>query len=614
MVMNNKVSVVIRFVGTAVLGLLTVCVLVECRSGLRGDGQSRLRVSIADAPRNVDKSLTERNRERLTTVSAEEEELVLNAEVTESGGEITAQGKLSPLTVTALHRNIAERGGKIRLSFDMKVSPELLAKDRQLRIVPKLMKDGDTVLLDRIFVTGAGYRAEQLKGYERYNKYFASIIPDSVDFLKAFGYLGLLKYFTQRNLEDRPRGEFGVTEPEAIDYYIKHYLVRLNRKRKDRLEEVFRKCVKDPIDRLGVRLDTVLRDPSGGLIYRYVQDLPATRDMHRLRMCFLGSVHSYGSTLYRFNAPDTLTWYVSSLTQMADTSAVYRKQTLARDVEASTLAYIEFEKGSWEIDTVLGNNAYELSRIRREFDSLAVSKRFTTDSVIICASCSPDGSYRVNQNLAHKRAESVVEYFSSAIKNKTRMHTEYIPENWDLLKGHIASDSNIGDREAVLAVFSESDPDKREELLSKCSDFKYIREKLYPLLRRIDFTFRLHRRIYDTISTEIVPDEAYKDGLKALIDRDFKKAVALLRPYSDINTAIAYLCLDYNASALSVLQELEPDSKVHYLTALVYSRLGERKKAMGHLKAAVAADPSLRFRASLDPEMEAFLEESGIYD
>ncbi|MBR0313545.1 MAG: hypothetical protein IJK39_00280 [Bacteroidales bacterium] len=607
--MKNKVSVVIRFVGTVALGLLTVCVLMECRSGLRGDNQSRLRVTIADAPGNVDMSLTEGNRDRLTTVSAEDEELVLNAEVTESGGEIMAQGKLSPLTVTALHRNIAERGGKVRLSFDMRVSRELLAKDRQLRVVPKLMMDEDTMLMDRIFVTGAAYRAEQLKGYERYNKYFASIIPDSVDFLKAFGYLGLLKYFTQRNIEDRPRGEFGVTEPEAIDYYIKHYLVRLNRRRKDRLEEVFRKCVKDPIDRLGIRLDTVLRDPSGGLTYRYVQDLPATRDMRRLRMCFAGSVHSYGNTLYRFNAPDTLTWYVSSLTQMADTSAVYRKQTLARDVEASTLAFIEFEKGSWTIDTTLGNNADELERIRREFDSLAVSKRFTADSVIICASCSPDGSYMVNQNLSHKRAESIMEYFSSAIKNKVRMHTEHIPENWDLLKEHIIQDSNVRNKDQVLDVFSERDPDKREELLSKCADFKYIREKLYPLLRRIDFTFRLHRRIYDTISTEIVPDEAYKEGIHSLMDRDFKKAVGLLRPYADINTAIAYLCMDYNASALSVLGELERNSRTNYLTALVYSRLGDERKAMEYFRSAIAEDPRLRFRASLDPEMERLLEQ-----
>ena len=604
-----KVGVVKRVVVAAIWELLAVCVCVECRSGLRGESENCLRVTITDAPGNAELSLTEGNKERLTTVPEEEDELVLNAEVTESGGEITAFGKLSPLTVTALHRNIAERDGKVRLCFDLQVSPQLLSSDRQLRILPILVKDKDTALLDRIFITGETYRSQQLKGYGRYNRYFASIIPDSVDFLKAFGYLGLLKCFTERNLESGREGEYGVTEDEAVDYYIKHYLVRLNRRRKDRLEEVFRKCVKDPIDRLGIRLDTVLSDPSGGLVYRYVQDLAASRDMRRLKMFFMGSVHSYGNKLYSFTAPDTLTWYVSSLTQLADTSAVYRKQTLARDVEASTLAYIEFAKGSWEIDTTLGNNSSELERIRREFDSLSVNRKYTADSVIICASCSPDGSYTVNQKLSHKRAEAVTEYFSSVIQDKIRMHTGHIPENWELLKEHIVSDSNIRNREAALAVFREPDLDKREYLLSKCADFKYIREKLYPLLRRIDFTFRLHRRIYDTVKTEVVLDESYREGMRALMERDFKKAVGLLRPYSDINTAIAYLCLGYNASALNVLEDLDGSPRVHYLTALVYSRLGDDKKAREYYGAAIREDPRLRFRSALDPEMERLMEQ-----
>lgn len=604
-----KVGVVNRVVVAAIWELLAVCVCVECRSGLRGESENCLRVTITDAPGNAELSLTEGNKERLTTVPEEEDELVLNAEVTESGGEITAFGKLSPLTVTALHRNIAERDGKVRLCFDLQVSPQLLSSDRQLRIVPILVKDRDTALLDRIFITGETYRSQQLKGYGRYNRYFASIIPDSVDFLKAFGYLGLLKCFTERNLESGREGEYGVTEDEAVDYYIKHYLVRLNRRRKDRLEEVFRKCVKDPIDRLGIRLDTVLSDPSGGLVYRYVQDLAASRDMRRLKMTFVGSVHSYGNKLYSFTAPDTLTWYVSSLTQLADTSAVYRKQTLARDVEASTLAYIEFAKGSWEIDTTLGNNSSELERIRREFDSLSVNRKYTADSVIICASCSPDGSYTVNQKLSHKRAEAVTEYFSSVIQDKIRMHTGHIPENWELLKEHIVSDSNIRNREAALAVFREPDLDKREYLLSKCADFKYIREKLYPLLRRIDFTFRLHRRIYDTVKTEVVLDESYREGMRALMERDFKKAVGLLRPYSDINTAIAYLCLGYNASALNVLKDLDGSPRVHYLTALVYSRLGDDKKAREYYGAAIREEPRLRFRSALDPEMERLMEQ-----
>ena len=608
-VMRNKVSVVIRFAGFVVLWFAAMCVCWKCRGAFREDGTKSFRAVIADAPADTLWSMTGLKEKRLVTVPAEEEELVLNAEVSESGGEITAQGKLSPLTVTALHRNIAERGGRIKLFADLQVNGEFLSDDRQLRIVPCLMTESDTILLDRVFVTGSEYRASQLKGYERYNKYFASIIPDSVDFLKAFGYLDLLKCFTQRNLDNRTKGEFGVTEEEAIDYYIKRYLVNLNQKRKDRLEEVFRKCVKDSIDRLGIMLDTILADPSGGLIYRYSLDLASKRDMHRLRMSFTGSLHSYGNLLCRFSSPDTLVWYVSSLTQMADTSAVYRRHTLERNVEASTLAYIEFAKGSWAIDTSLGNNASELERIKCEFDSLAVSRKFSADSVIICASCSPEGSYSFNENLSGMRAKSVRDYFSSAISKKMKIVSAYVPENWDLLKEHIVSDSNIGDKDKVLSVFRESNSDKREELLSKCADFKYIREKLYPLLRRIDITFRLHRRIYDTITTEIVPDEAYKEGIKALMGRDFKKAAGLLRPYSDINTAIAYLCMDYNASALGVLKDLEKTPRVNYLTALAYRRLGNENKAIEHYKAAIAGDSRLRFRSALDPEMEELLEQ-----
>lgn len=588
-----------------------------CRAPVMEDKGSSLRITIADPPKDVDLSVLERKTEMFSPDSSAEDDLILNAVVTDSCGEIVAQGKLSALTVTAVHRNIAERNGKIRICFDLHVSEDLLSDNRQVRIMPKLMMDGDTMFLDRVFATGMLFRQEQMRGYERYNKFYSSIIPDSVDFMKAFGYLELLQGFCRRNLEGRSEGEFGITGQEALDHYVKNYLVRMNKRRKDKLQEVFSKCVKDPIDRLGIRLDTVLENPSGGLIYRYVQDLKATPQMHRMRMAFLGSIHSYGKTISTFESPDTLTWYVSSLTQMADTNAFYRKQALARDVAVSTLAFIEFSKGSWEIDTALGNNAYELNRIRCEFDSLASSKTFATDSVVISASCSPEGNYSTNRTLSRKRAEAVKEYFSvlsSKSGTKIKLRTEHIPENWDLLRNHIVADGNIKKKDAVLSVFSEENYDRREELLSRMSDFKYIREKLYPLLRRIDFTFRLHRRIYDTVETEIIPDDIYKEGLNALMHRDFKKALSLLRPYSDINTAIAYLCLNYNASALDVLKRLDNSPKADYLTAMVYVRIGERTKALEHYRKAIAGDERLRFRSALDPEMEPFLEEAGLYD
>lgn len=605
-----------RLLSLVLAGMLA---LGGCSSFFVGNKSvENVRVMVSDNGADNDvRKVTVSNTKRIykdSDLDASSDDLVLNAIVEDgAGGELVGFGKISPVTVTASHKNIAERNGRIRLSFDVQVPPSILDDKRQVRIVPRLFMEKDSMMMDRLFITGKDYRDAQEKGYERYNKYFASIIPDSVDFLKAFGYLGLLQYFTQRNLEDRIRGEFGVTEPEAIEYYIRHYLVRLNQRRKERLEDVFRKCVKDPIDRLGVRLDTVLRDPSGGLVYRYVQELPARSGMHRLRLVFNGSVHNYGRKLFSFSSPDTLAYYVSSLVQLADTSAIYREHTLARDVSASTVSYIEFEKGSWEIDTLLGNNQEELQRIRADLDSLAVDPAFAADSVLVEASCSPEGRYEFNRNLSRKRAESITEYFSAIYKKKdsdVEFRYTYVPENWDLLKELVLSDSLIVNRNEVLSVFDENDCDRREHLLSGCVDYRHICSSIYPKLRRIVFRFFLHRRIYDKVLSRIEVDASYMQGLEALQERDFKKALNLLRPYSDLNTAIACLCLDYNSAALNILSRQKDSPTVRYLKALCYIRLGNRAKASQYFTSAVSEDGRLRFRAALDPEMECLLDET----
>ena len=122
------------------------------------------------------------------------------------------------------------------------------------------------------------------------------------------------------------------------------------------------------------------------------------------------------------------------------------------------------------------------------------------------------------------------------------------------------------------------------------------------------FRFCMHRRIYDKVRSRVEVDEGYRQGLEALQKRDFKLAVKLLRPYSDLNTAIAYLCMDYNASALDILSRQARTPIVKYLMALTYSRMGDKDKAMEFYRSAIEGDARLKFRSSLDPEMEELLE------
>ena len=620
--------------------------------------------------------------------AGESEPMILSAVVEDNEGGLVAKGKLSPVVVTANHKRVSVRGGKIRLGFDVHIPAAFCSEEWQVRLTPKLFWERDSMELERVMATGELYRSSQMRGYEKYRKFLSSIIPDSVDFVKAFTYLFLLENFSARNFKElavttgRPEGgavrsgeqaagrtgkdgqkgsagkenvngnreemsgaesaaveelaksdarsndiergrsvseemvrvgEFGVTEDEAIEYYIKHYLVNLNNRRKARLEEVFRRCVKDPIDTSGIRLDTIIRGGEGDIIYRYSQDVKAADGMKKLRLTFSGGVFAYGRKLYDFPKSDTLAYYVSSFSRFLDESPLYLTARVERDVVVSTIAFIEFKVGSWTVDESLGENYREIERIKANFDSLQLNKEFVTDSVDIVSSCSPEGSYATNSRLSKKRAESVKEYFASYLKRGQKFFkTDHIPENWELLRRYILEDENIQFKQQLLEVLKTEDPDAREERLSKCKDYRYIRSSIYPILRRIDFSFHLHRKCYDTLTVEAPLDENYLKGLALLKERHYKDALEILRPYRNINTAICYLSLDYNASAIDVLKDLKQTPEVLYLQAVAMLRRDEKESAARLLMASIEADPDMSFKAALDPEMEPLMEEMGV--
>lgn len=620
--------------------------------------------------------------------AGESEPMILSAVVEDNEGGLVAKGKLSPVVVTANHKRVSVRGGKIRLGFDVHIPAAFCSEEWQVRLTPKLFWERDSMELERVMATGELYRSSQMRGYEKYRKFLSSIIPDSVDFVKAFTYLFLLENFSARNFKElavttgRPEGgavrsgevaagrtgkdgqkgsagkesvngnreetsgaesaaaeelaksdarsndkergrsvseemvrvgEFGVTEDEAIEYYIKHYLVNLNNRRKARLEEVFRRCVKDPIDTSGIRLDTIIRGGEGDIIYRYSQDVKAADGMKKLRLTFSGGVFAYGRKLYDFPKSDTLAYYVSSFSRFLDESPLYLTARVERDVVVSTIAFIEFKVGSWTVDESLGENYREIERIKANFDSLQLNKEFVTDSVDIVSSCSPEGSYATNSRLSKKRAESVKEYFASYLKRGQKFFkTDHIPENWELLRRYILEDENIQFKQQLLEVLKTEDPDAREERLSKCKDYRYIRSSIYPILRRIDFSFHLHRKCYDILTVEAPLDENYLKGLALLKERHYKDALEILRPYRNINTAICYLSLDYNASAIDVLKDLKQTPEVLYLQAVAMLRRDEKESAARLLMASIEADPDMSFKAALDPEMEPLMEEIGV--
>ena len=122
---------------------------------------------------------------------------------------------------------------------------------------------------------------------------------------------------------------------------------------------------------------------------------------------------------------------------------------------------------------------------------------------------------------------------------------------------------------------------------------------------------KLQKQSNTVHTTEL--DTLYAAGVEALKRLDYKAAHTCLRSYGDYNAALAMMSADYNHSALAVLEKLGVDDpRVCYLKALVLSRLGQMQEALKYYKLALALDPSLEYRANLDPEMAEIVRQTNI--
>ena len=162
------------------------------------------------------------------------------------------------------------------------------------------------------------------------------------------------------------------------------------------------------------------------------------------------------------------------------------------------------------------------------------------------------------------------------------------------------------EKEQYFSGRDSLDADMQEARMREFASYDHIRNSMYPKLRTVRFDFHLHRKgmVKDTVHTT-VPDSVYMEGVQAIRDRDYEKAISMLRPYGDYNTAVAYMSLDYNASAKDILEKLEKDDRVSYMLAILYGRLGDDAKAVEYYIRACRMNPAMVHRGNLDPEIAA---------
>ena len=591
----------------------------------------------------------EPRRDTMVVEDPDGNQVLIMRAVKDENGEMVATDVLQAARITARFRNVAERSGKVDLNFRIIVPEAMQDRDWQLRFYPDLFVAEDSLRLDPILITGEGYRKAQLKGYEHYRRFLDSIAADSTHFVDRFQ----LEMFLRRNLpaiyryktdstavsDEEFHSHYGVTEQQALTHYTNQLVVRRNRWKVGRKEEMFRRYVKAPIVTEGLRLDTVIVSPDGDILYDYVQSIHVRPSLRKATVLLSGDIFEEDRRIYRVPRTDPLTFYISSISGLSDDAVRYKTVVTERRVQANTACYIDFEQGRAEIRKETGHNREEMARIEGNLRSLLQHRDFDLDSIVVTASCSPEGSYEHNRKLSMRRSESVSDYFEGFLKHwrdsvrrgsfhiglddtyqeeapaEIRLLSRNNPENWTMLDALVREDGLLSgkEKEEYAQTASVREPDLREQRLQRLPSYRHIRESLYPRLRTVRFDFHLHRKGLqkDTIHTTVV-DTAYMRGLQAIRDREYEQAVTLLRPYKDYNTAVAFCALDYNASALEILEPMERTDKVLYLLAILYSRRGDDRRAVESYLKACRLNPSFVHRGNLDPEISGLIRRYGL--
>ena len=567
--------------------------------------------------------------------------ILMKAILDEDSGEMVATETLEAARVTARFRNIAERHGLVDLAFQIIVPAAMQDSKWQLRFYPDMYMLGDVERLEPVVITGNSYRKAQLRGYQQYERFLSRIVSDTTRFVNVKA----LEIFLKRNIpmlyafktdstfvsDEQFYTMYGVSEQEAIDHYTNKIARNMNERRKERLDEMYRKYVKVPIVTEGIRLDTVMVDRKGDFIYNYIQTIATRPRLRKVDIVLSGDIYESDNKLYEIPESSPLTFYISSVSGLTDQTEHYVTKVIERHADANTTSIIDFKQGKSDIDLTLGNNRRELGRIRRTLAALLENETYLLDSIIVTAYASPEGKENFNMRLSRSRSESISKYLDEQIKvlqdsldrqrglrydasgRLVRQDNVRIPflsrykgENWDRLDILVDGDTYLteGDKSRYDLLRRVPDLDGRDALLGRERFYPYLRDELYPKLRTVAFDFHLHRKdmVKDTIHTTVL-DSTYMRGVSALLNMDYDAALALLRPYEDFNTAIAYMGLDRDYSAMEILSRQKETAPVNYLLAILYARMGDEQEAVSRYLQACRQEPSYVHRGNLDPEI-----------
>lgn len=514
----------------------------------------------------------------------------------DSIGEVTMKGGTVPTVyVVAKSKTVAERNGEIALDFIIGIPATLQNNTWGLSLTPVVENNGTEEALQPLSIRGELFSEVQKRQYWQMNKYLNRILGDTTGLSSTVSLAA--KYY------------------EAYNRYLGNNKKRLAEK----LETTYKETISFPY-LSDPRLDSVLLR-KGELRYYYTQRYRPTKNTHRLHLYFRGYIDAIDRSQYALANSDTLTYTVTSMLSLLDNEPRYMLKVIDKYVEVRDRNYITFPVGRANVIDTMGQNLVQLAKIERLMDTLINQYEFFVDSITIIASSSPDGSMATNNRIAGERARSIKERLVRKFGHEvdTLIRTRSIGEDWALLKRLIRHNSDMPNWEQITAMIDQSrnldvtEPQIRQQFPK---DYAYMKEVLYPQLRAVDFRYNLRRvdMVKDTVVLTVL-DTTYMRGVQQLRDRDYVGALRTLNDYKSQNLAIVLLSLGYDEAALEILKQLpakEKNAKTDYLSAIALSRINRPHEGLEYYLKAIQADPVLKFRGNLDPEIQILYKQNNV--
>jgi len=407
---------------------------------------------------------------------------------------------------------------------------------------------------------------------------------------------------------------------EIVQSRYKYDEIALNDMKRERQEEKMREMIPFPYEQ-NTRLDSVVQTDRDFVFY-YKQDYPVYPGMRKLALTMNSQIDAIDLSRYIHPQSDTLSYFISSLSQLVDSSLIIKTTTTHRDAYNTMVIYPKFQPGRTNFNVNYGDNKEQTNKFIETYKTFTGEGKFLMDSVVLRASTSLDGSYEKNIDLSMKRVDALKSFFVKALGGTPAIEnifkTRYSGEDWNTMARLIIKRTDLPNRTQILDMLTQAvNPDQCEEEIKKTypADYKIIKDSVYPMLNKADIIMNMTRPGMTeevTVTKEERPD--YARALKYLQDREYWKALDILGNYPDYNTALCLVCMGYNAKALELLESLQQTGNTEYLRAILSIRSGNEQEAVNHLVKACELDPSKAYRAPLDPEIANLVDKYNLED